>query len=156
MPVVEVDRNGLQVLERDECMRLLASATLGRIGVSSGALPVVLPVNFCVDSDHILIRTSTGTKLDAALRDSVVAFEVDDFDAMYHSGWSVVVTGVAHVVDDADRLRELEHAPLTRWAPMREDDHIVSISTELVSGRRLSPSSHWDAPDDERSPQRTR
>ncbi len=153
---MEVDRNGLQVLERDECMQLLATATLGRIGVSSGALPVVLPVNFCLDADHILIRTSAGTKLDAALHDSVVAFEVDDFDSMYHSGWSVVVTGVAHVVDDPDRLRALEHAPLTRWAPLNEDDHIVSISTELVSGRRLAPSPHWNGPGQDRPAQRTR
>ncbi len=152
---MEVDRNGLEVLERDECLRLLATATLGRIGVSSGALPVVLPVNFHVDGDRILIRSSAGTKLDAALRDAVVAFEVDDFDAMYHSGWSVVITGVAHVVDDPDRLRELQRAPLVRWAPASADDHIVSISTEMISGRRLSASGHRDAPDEHRAPQRT-
>jgi uncharacterized protein len=46
---MEVDRNGLEVLGRDACLRLLASATLGRVGVSSGALPSVVPVNFRFD-----------------------------------------------------------------------------------------------------------
>ncbi len=149
---MEVDRNGLQVLGRDECFALLQTATLGRIGCSSGALPMVLPVNFVVDGDRILVRTSPGTKLDAALRDSVVAFEVDDFDPMFHSGWSVVVTGVARVVEPADGHATGSHGPIARWAPLGQD-HVVSISTELVSGRRLTPetlasSGDWHPPSD--------
>ena len=102
---MEVDRNGLEVLDRDECLRLLASATLGRIGFTSGALPTVLPVNFDLDGERILVRTGRGSKLDAALRDAVVAFEVDDFDPICHSGWSVAVTGVATEVSDPTELR---------------------------------------------------
>lgn len=133
---MEVDRNGLEVLDRNECLRLLATATLGRVGLSSAALPTVLPVNFCLAGDRILIRTGGGTKLDAATRNTVVAFEADDFDSIYHSGWSVVVTGVAReVTDPADRAA-LRHAPLTRWAP-QPDEHVIAISTELVSGRRI-------------------
>ena len=153
---MEVDRNGLQVLEREECLQLLGTATLGRIGVSSGALPVVLPVNFYLDGDRILVRSSAGTKLDAALQDTVVAFEVDDFDAMYHAGWSVLVTGVAHVVDEAERVRALQRLPLVRWAPASDEDHVVSISTEMVSGRRLVPSGNGNAPVQDRAPLRAR
>lgn len=134
--IVEVDRNGLEALERAECLRLLAGATLGRIGVTSGALPAVLPVNFWLDRDRILIRTAEGTKLDAAARNAVVAFEVDDFDPMYHSGWSVVVTGVAREVTDPGELAALRNAPLTRWAP-RGDRRLVAIATDMISGRRI-------------------
>lgn len=134
---MEIDRNGLEVLDRDECLRLLARATLGRIGVSSGALPTVVPVNFCLDGDRILVRTGEGSKLDAATRNAVVAFEVDDFDPMYHSGWSVVVTGVARPVADPGELAALERAPLTRWAP-RGDGTVIAISTDMVSGRRIA------------------
>lgn len=133
---VEVDRSGLEVLEREECLRLLAGATIGRIGVSSEALPTVLPVIFCLDGDRILIRTGVGTKLEAATRNAVVAFEVDDFGSMDHTGWSVVVTGVTREVTDPDELAALRHARLTRWAP-RGDGYLVAISTELVSGRRI-------------------
>ncbi len=130
------DRNGLEILARDECLRLLAGRSLGRVGVTTGALPAVLPVNFCVNEDLVLIRTSTGTKLDAALRDSVVAFEVDDFDPVAHTGWSVMVTGIAHELTGVEE-EAVRHPPLARWAP-RGEGHTIAISTEIVSGRRIT------------------
>jgi nitroimidazol reductase NimA-like FMN-containing flavoprotein (pyridoxamine 5'-phosphate oxidase superfamily) len=130
------DRNGLEILARDECLRLLATVTIGRVGVTSGALPAVLPVNFCYDDEQVLIRTSHGTKLDAALRDCVVAFEVDDFDPMSHTGWSVMVTGVAHELEGVEHLAS-QHPPLARWARHGEG-HTISIPTDIVSGRRIT------------------
>jgi nitroimidazol reductase NimA-like FMN-containing flavoprotein (pyridoxamine 5'-phosphate oxidase superfamily) len=134
---MEVDRNGLEVLDRDECMRLLKTATLGRIGLTTGALPTVLPVNFRVIGDEIVVRTSRGSKLEAATDNAVVAFEVDDFDSMDHTGWSVVVTGVADAVTSKADIERLRSVPIGRWAPSC-DDGLVTISTELVSGRRIS------------------
>ena len=133
---MEIDRNGLQVLDRDECLALMGTATIGRVSVSANALPTILPVNFWFDGDRIVIRSGAGAKLAAALDETVVAFEVDDFDPVSHAGWSVVVTGVANTVTDPDEIRVLESAPLRRWAPAG-DDQFVSISTELVAGRRL-------------------
>jgi GNAT superfamily N-acetyltransferase len=130
-PSMEVDGDGLEVLDRDECLRLLASAALGRIGFTSGALPAVWPVNFHLDGERILVRTSRGSTLDAALQNAVVAFEVDEFDPIRRSGWSVAVTGVAAEVSDPT---ELEPAP-------HDDDAIIAISTELVSGRRTTDGS---------------
>ena len=135
---MEIDRNGLEVLDRDECLRLLATATLGRIGLSSQSLPTVLPVNFMLEGERILVRTGVGSKLEAATRNAVVAFEVDSFDSMYHSGWSVVVTGVTSEVTDPDELAALRTAPIAHWAS-HGDDRVVAISTELVSGRRVGP-----------------
>jgi len=133
---VITDRNGLEILARDECLRLLATMTLGRVGVTSGALPAVLPVNFCVNEERVLIRTSVGTKLDAALRDCVVAFEVDDFNPVDHTGWSVMVTGVAHELGGVE-TQAIAHAPLARWAPYGEG-HTIAIPTDIVSGRRIT------------------
>lgn len=135
---MEVDRNGLEVLSRDACLRLLATATLGRVGVSSGALPSVLPVNFRFDGRQILIRTGLGTKLDAAVLNAVVAFEVDEIDPVAHTGWSVMVTGVARELTDVGELARAQVPPLARWAPGGED-RVIAISTELVSGRRIVP-----------------
>jgi nitroimidazol reductase NimA-like FMN-containing flavoprotein (pyridoxamine 5'-phosphate oxidase superfamily) len=137
---MEVDRNGLEVLDRDQCFRLLGSATLGRIGFTSGALPTVLPVNFHLDRERILVRTGRGSKLDAALQNAVVAFEVDDFDAIYHSGWSVAVTGVATEISDPAELDAARQEPVARWAPAG-DEAVLAISTEFVSGRRITAGS---------------
>ena len=103
--MMEIDRNGLEVLDRAECLRLLSHQTLGRVAFTSGALPCVLPVHFHLQDDTILVRTRRGGRLDAALQDAVVAFEVDDLDRVTHAGWSVAVTGVATEVTDRRRGR---------------------------------------------------
>ncbi|MGQ0434088.1 MAG: pyridoxamine 5'-phosphate oxidase family protein [Microthrixaceae bacterium] len=134
--LVETDRNGLVVLDEAECLRLLAGATLGRIGVTSGALPAVLPVNFWFDGTQILFRTGPGTKLAAATQEAVVAFEVDEMDPLWHTGWSVMVTGVARHITDPAKVARLATMPIARWAP-RGGGQIVSITPELISGRRI-------------------
>ena len=134
---MELDRNGLEVLDREESLRLLGTAALGRIAVTSAALPLVLPVNFRFDGRQVLIRTGAGTKLDAATDHAVVAFEVDEIDPATESGWSVVVTGVARELTDPVALSELADRPLTRWAT-GDADRVVAISIDLVSGRRTA------------------
>lgn len=138
MSAVEIDRNGLEVLDRETCLSLLATATLGRVGFSSEALPVVLPVTFALTDDAVVFRTVAGTKLDAALGGSVVAFESDDVDPLEHCGWSVVVTGVAEpIADPASLPVEAHRAP--RWirTGRAADDNWIRIPTDIVSGRRL-------------------
>jgi len=138
---VEVDRNGLEVLDREECLRLLAQATLGRVGLTSGALPMVLPVNFLLDGERVLVRAGRGSKLEAALRNAVVAFEVDDCDSMHHSGWSVAVTGLASEVSEPADLKAVRQMPIARWSPKGETA-ILAISTEIISGRRITVGAH--------------
>jgi nitroimidazol reductase NimA-like FMN-containing flavoprotein (pyridoxamine 5'-phosphate oxidase superfamily) len=131
------DSNGLEVLDREDCLRLLATRSLGRIGLTSSALPTILPVNYWFDGQRILVRTSPGTKLHAAAAGAVVAFEVDEVDAVYHAGWSVVVTGPAAEITDPDELDEIRHLPLPHWSAA--DGHVIAIDPAIVSGRRLEP-----------------
>lgn len=135
---MEVDRNGLEVLARKDCFDLLATVPVGRIGVSMGALPVVLPVNFVLDrpNERILIRTSEGAKLRAALSHAVVAFEADHIDAMGHAGWSVLVQGRATVLEDPADLDLASRVPLRPWAN-EASDRWVAVSADIVSGRRV-------------------
>jgi nitroimidazol reductase NimA-like FMN-containing flavoprotein (pyridoxamine 5'-phosphate oxidase superfamily) len=138
METIVTDRNGLYVLTRDECMRLMRDATLGRVGITVDALPVILPVNFRLLGERIVFRTSPGTKLDAATRNAIVAFEVDEIEPASHSGWSVVVVGTAREVSDPDDVEELALANIPRWAPATSE-RVVEVSTELVTGRRIGP-----------------
>jgi nitroimidazol reductase NimA-like FMN-containing flavoprotein (pyridoxamine 5'-phosphate oxidase superfamily) len=135
MATMDVDRNGLEILDRQECLRLLETSTLGRLALSVNALPMILPVNFLLDGDRILIRTSPGTKLAAATTNAVVAFEVDAMDPFAHAGWSVAVTGMSREVTDPDDLAHIAALPLAHWAPT--DGHVVAVSTDVISGRRL-------------------
>ena len=60
---MERDRNGLEVLAREECFRLLATLKVGRVALSVGGLPVVVPVNFLVVDEAMVFRTGVGSKL---------------------------------------------------------------------------------------------
>jgi hypothetical protein len=133
---VELDRNGLEVLDTAECLRLLRTHAFGRVGISTGGLPSILPVNYQAVGRHILFRTGHGSKLEAATRNAVVAFEVDSVDPMDHSGWSVLAVGVAR--DLTDVLLDVPFDPTTipRWAA-GDDDRVVVIAAEMLSGRRM-------------------
>lgn len=139
MPPTEVhDHNGLAVLTRSQCLQLLGQAVLGRIGLTVGALPTILPVNFALLGEDVIIRTGWGVKLRAASDQQVVCFEVDGFDPPTRSGWSVLATGRAEAIDDPTRLERVRALRLEPWASERRD-HYVVIHTELLSGRRVRP-----------------
>jgi len=135
MVPMEMDRNGFEVLGREECFTLLRSVPVGRIGLSMSALPVVLPVNFAVDGDRIVVRTAAGSKLDAALTGAVVAFEADHFDVSSGAAWSVLVRGSSAVLTDPADIGSLSDLARNSWVADRSDQWVM-ITTDLVSGRR--------------------
>lgn len=125
-------------MSRRECLGLLRDGHLGRVAVSIDALPVILPVQYAMLDDTIVFRTGLGTKLDAALKGAVVAFEIDTVDPLCHEGWSVLVTGRATDVVDADEIARCEALPLEPWL-QGETDRFVKIATDVVSGRLIRP-----------------
>ncbi|MGH3487143.1 MAG: pyridoxamine 5'-phosphate oxidase family protein [Actinopolymorphaceae bacterium] len=127
---------GLEVLEPSESVRLLGAAPIGRIVFTDQAMPAVQPVNFVVDGDALLIRTAPGSKLDAAARNAIVAFEVDDIDQDNQRGWSVTVVGHAEMITDEAELQRLAGLPLRSWSP-DEPTHLIRIRMEIIQGRRI-------------------
>ncbi|MCX4854067.1 pyridoxamine 5'-phosphate oxidase family protein [Streptomyces canus] len=129
--------DGYRELGRQECLRLMANAPIGRIVYTRRALPAVLPVNFTLDGDDaILLRTSAASELVRAIDGAVVAFEADDVDAARHCGWSVVVTGTATVVTDPAEHERLARTGPVSWVPAPQEV-FVRIEPELVTGREL-------------------
>jgi nitroimidazol reductase NimA-like FMN-containing flavoprotein (pyridoxamine 5'-phosphate oxidase superfamily) len=135
---MDVDRNGLEVLTRLECLELVRRATIGRLAIHSGALPTIVPVNFVLTDEGVVIRTAPGSKLDNAVEQAVVAFEVDEIDPLRHTGWSVVITGLAREITDPAELDAVRRLPLAHWAPGPATRYMC-VPLDLVSGRRLSP-----------------
>jgi uncharacterized protein len=129
-------RTGIEVLDRAECVRLLETQSVGRLAVVDEGSPVILPVNYVIDDDHVVFRTAEGTKLDAAARQGPVAFEIDQTDPVYHTGWSVVVRGSAEVATDDVLLARLRALPLRPWST-HEKSNWVRIRLVHVTGRRI-------------------
>ncbi len=131
--------SGLEMLDREECLRLLATQEIGRLAFVIGGHPDVLPVNYSLDGDAIVIRTDSGRKLEGVSR-SAVAFEVDEIDRTRHAGWSVVVHGMAQEVTPYDRqdvVQRMAGLPLHPWAG--EKVHTVRLAPTSISGRRIRP-----------------
>jgi nitroimidazol reductase NimA-like FMN-containing flavoprotein (pyridoxamine 5'-phosphate oxidase superfamily) len=130
----------LEELGREECLRLLGTVAIARVALSVGALPVVLPVNFCLDQGAVVFRTAAGTKLTAACHNTVIALEADSVDPVYQAGWSVLVRGRATEISDPAELARASRLPLRAWAGGKRD-HFVRLVPELISGRRLARAS---------------
>ena len=77
-----------------ERRRLIAPGGVGRIAFNTGSGPVVLPVNFSVLDDTLVIRTAEGTIIDGHAGEQV-ALEVDHIDEALCQGWSVLARGGA-------------------------------------------------------------
>lgn len=137
MDAMTVDRNGLDVLDRDESLALLEEGVLGRVALSMGALPTILPVSYRLVEGYVVFRTGVGSKLDAAARGAVIAFEVDSFDAEARTGWSVVVTGIARDTPSHDWAAPILSAAIPRWAPAGAT-RVLHLPTDVISGRRIA------------------
>jgi uncharacterized protein len=130
-------RTNLEVVRRDECVRLLQSHHLGRLAVVIDGRPVVFPVNYAMDGDRVVFRTAAGTKLHGA-NEREVAFEIDDADTRYHTGWSVVVVGIAEDVDDAPTRARYATLPVRPWGE-GDKPHWIRIRPRAITGRRIPP-----------------
>jgi len=127
-----------EVLGEEECLRLLSLGTIGRVAATVGAIPVVFPVNYHFADGAIHFRTGYGSKLAAATRNAVVAFQIDEIDRIYHAGWSVLAVGMAGELKEPGEVAWVSQLPLRAWAPGIRD-HFVRIVPEFVSGRRIIP-----------------
>jgi len=108
--------SGIEVIDADECLRLLAEEEIGRVAVVVGATPMILPVNYALDGDAVVFRTMPGSRLDVG--QGHAAFEVDSFDKERKAGWSVLVTGHLEAVSwyQAKDMRRVQDLSVTPWA----------------------------------------
>lgn len=139
-PVTAGPRQSIE-LDSAESLRLLGSVSLGRIVFTLHALPTVRPVNHVLDGGDIVIRTREGAALTSQTRQTdgpgvVVAYEADAIDPDTHLGWSVVVTGYAHLVTDPQELARYQRL-LQPWVKQTLD-YAVRIRPDLITGIRLT------------------
>ena len=134
-----IDQRGSIVIERPECLRLLASAAkegrIGRLGISLDGAPHIIPVNFSVFERKVIVRLGPGL-LANHLEGTLVAFEVDHAEPGSKNGWSVLVRGLAEVVnnDEIARLGRDLPEPIV----MRPGTRVFSIRHDAVTGRAIS------------------
>jgi 1-acyl-sn-glycerol-3-phosphate acyltransferase len=119
---------GLLVLSRDDCIRLLEVGGVGRLAVPGERVPTMRPVNFALQGERIVMRTSDRALWAAAEAGVDASFEFDEVRNEDHWTWNVIATGP---------LEELAvDAPVKIWAPSA-DERLLALTITDVSGRQV-------------------
>ncbi len=131
------EESGMRILARRECLDLLSQVSLGRVGVSIDALPVILPVHFVLFGESVFFNTNPGTKFDAATTGAVVAFQADAPEAGSGAHWSVLLQGIASEVsnewDDAQAMSDA----IKPWGGGALDRRLLRVEASHMTGRRF-------------------
>ena len=128
----------LLVLDPAQCERLLRRGNFGRVGLVTSRGPDVVPVNYTVVEDSVVVRTTSDGLLARHGHQQPLVFEVDLVDHERWEGWSVTARGVGEVVPEAGSGRR----PAVRaWATGERSAQLHLPWTELT-GRRLGAG--WD------------
>jgi nitroimidazol reductase NimA-like FMN-containing flavoprotein (pyridoxamine 5'-phosphate oxidase superfamily) len=126
----------LEALGRDECLRLLAAQDVGRVGFVADGQPRVEPVNYRLIDGDVVIASRPGAKLEAALLNSRVAFEIDAVEEWARAGWSVMVSGTMSLIEDANERAVIAARAPQAWAPTHGLS-LIKITVDQMSGRRV-------------------
>ncbi len=129
----------LTSLSEQDCRALLPSRRVGRLGVIAGGYPMIIPVNYLMDGNTVVIRSRMGETVRSADH-ADVTFQVDSVDETARTGWTLLVRGRAAVVTNedtdptADRTRRLDLQP---YAP-GHDEVWIRIEQVGIAGRRVT------------------
>jgi hypothetical protein len=120
-----------------ESWQQLAGVSLGRIVFTHHAMPAIRPVNHLVDEKTVIVRSHLGAAIvgNAAGDGAVVCYEADDIDPKRHTGWSVIVTGMARLVRDPAAVSRYQQL-LKPWAD-GQMDYVIAITPQIITGLRL-------------------
>lgn len=136
MRTLPTDHAGLEVLHLGDCFRLLESVPVGRVGFFTNGEVVILPVNYLVDGQDVVFRSVDGTKLASLPSGHLVGFEADAYSVVTRTGWSVVISGFAEVVDSDEEIERLEALGLDSWGTPAQDRSWMRIRPMSITGRR--------------------
>jgi nitroimidazol reductase NimA-like FMN-containing flavoprotein (pyridoxamine 5'-phosphate oxidase superfamily) len=129
-------RASLQDLTTEQCWDLLGQQSVGRLAVVINNSPDIFPVNYKAWHEEIYVQTAPGLKLAAAVLNPMVAFEVDSIDEQHKFGWSVVVRGEAHELEQIDDLMFAEDLSVGPWAAGVKSRYLQIIPT-TITGRMI-------------------
>lgn len=131
----ELEPGGQPVLAEMTSAECRDHLSAGRIGLvvfdEPGHGPVAIPAIYTMDGDDLIIR-STDSSIAANAQHGRVSFDVDHFDDHLASGWSVLLTGTATPVSQAD-LRRLTGKDIGQVTGI-----FIRLTGQRLTGRRIT------------------
>ncbi|GAA4660396.1 pyridoxamine 5'-phosphate oxidase family protein [Kineococcus glutinatus] len=117
-----------------ECRELLATRTIGVIAYTEHAQPAIRTVEYVVDGEEVLVRTTADSIFARAVANATVALNVHVVDVDRRSGWSVTAVGRARLLplEESQRLA----SRLGTWAPEGQSQ-VLHLRLQKLTGRRM-------------------
>jgi Pyridoxamine 5'-phosphate oxidase len=133
-----IDQRGSEILTSPEILRLLAVAAkenhIGRLAVNDSQSPLVVPLNFTIHERGVLLRIGPG-RLSEMVPGSLVSFEVDSVDPERGEAWSVLIRGLASVLDPSGY--PLGVGAMPQPLVPNPGELMIFIRPDVVTGRRF-------------------
>lgn len=120
----------------DECLDHLAGEVLGRLAIVTPDGPRIVPLNYALVDDTIVLRTTAYSEVTRHALDKQVAFEVDSVDHARQTGWSVVVIGTLGEPTPAEMAGLRNQWVPQPWAGGVRNRYL-QLRWREVTGRRL-------------------
>ncbi|GAA1161260.1 pyridoxamine 5'-phosphate oxidase family protein [Nocardioides aquiterrae] len=117
-----------------DCWSLLGEAEIARVAWQGADGIALVPVNYAVGEAAIWFRVEPESKLARECDGQQVVVEVDRVDSETRTAWSVVVVGIAHLVDELDVPDTLIEMRVWPGGPRRR---FVRVEPDRLTGRRL-------------------
>jgi Pyridoxamine 5'-phosphate oxidase len=130
-------------MTREQALRKLASVPYGRVVYTHHALPAVRAASHLLtDQGQLIIRSHDGAAIVSVTGDgfgTVIAYEADHLGPSARATWYVVVTGLAHRIDDPE-LKTRYRRMLPRWADGDPSD-LICLDAQLLTGYQTAAGS---------------
>lgn len=91
----------------DECWRLVGSHGIGRVVFTGDTHPQIVPTTYDAVNGTAYFRAPAFGELARRVDGQTTSLQVDDIDPETFTGWSVLMTGTAHRVEDAATMASL-------------------------------------------------
>ena len=124
-------------LVRLECEDLLRAGVFGRAAFTGAGDLHVIPMNYAVADNAIIVRTEPGGLLAQHGPGTRMLFEIDQVDHAAWRGWSVAARGVGELVTSAEEIKRIDRVWRPRpWAAGSRSTY-VRMPWDELHGRRL-------------------
>ena len=93
-------------LSKDECLNLLSATRYGRLGLTNGNHPYVVPMSYVYQDSRIYLHSrGNGRKVEYVTENPRVCFQIDLLEKERWS--SVIATGIARLSDSVEAKQKM-------------------------------------------------
>lgn len=138
MPTSNVsDTRSFAHLDADECWRLVGNHGIGRVVFIGDTYTQIVPTTYDAVNGTAYFRAPTFGELARRVDGKTASLQVDDIDRSTFTGWSILMTGTAHRVEDAATVGSLWSLGRPRaWFPGPQTQWIA-LPVDTLRGQRV-------------------